>query len=986
MTYLHYQRPIFLVSRLMLMKLFTAVRLFLLPCALACVTTVAWPERSALSKDSGPPADPSEPTPTETPASKDPDATPEDKTPADDETSQPSLSFLKSTGLQRSRFVDSGTPDTQSKNDAKPEADLQGFASNIQPILDSNCIDCHGPDTTEGNIRIDTLDPNLLSGPDTDWWSEIFSVITKGEMPPPDYGSLEQSDESQIVEWLSRELQNASIVRRFADKHSAFRRMTRYEYNYALQDLLGLPYDFAKDLPPEAHSEEGFENSSELLHLSVSQFQTYHRIARRALQRATVEGDRPPTRYWSISMADAAAREWPAQEKKREELRTKHKDNAEALEVELEKLEASFRKPPGGVYYWDLESDRKATASWQYYGAKYAFAPSETLPPFPALQDCVAVLPQGNGPRLIVELGNQLPDEGTLRVTVRASRKGSRQRSNSDQAVDNQTVVGPTNDTVPTLQLMFGWQASNEGRALLPVGKDTPVIADPDAPQLIQWDVPLGEIYPRNSVRKTSRMGAMPSPSEYIRLVNSAASKSAIQIDHVQVAAPVYEQWPPQSHRKIFFDSVQSSDEANYAREVIDAFMHRAWRRPIDSDELNAKLQLFESIRPECHSLEEAVTEVLATVLSSPQFLYVAKAPTTPTEEKMTTEASSPGGLSSRNPVRDDYALAGRMATFLWCSVPDEELLTLAKHGELHDAGEINTQILRMLNDPRSERFAQHFVHQWLDLQLLEFQNFKQHVRGFDPLLKEAMLHEPVALFEEILSRNNSVLDFIHCNYAVVNERLAKHYGLSQVEGNHFRRVELNDEFRRGGLLTQAGLLAMNSDYPDSHPLKRAIWLLESVLGDPPPPPPPAVPQIDLADPEIAKMTLKERIEDHRNHAACMSCHVKIDPWGIAFENYDALGKWRDEIKGKPIDAASELFNHQTLDGMHGLKRFLLENRQDQFVRAMVSKLATFALGRPLSFGDRAEIDAITARVRREGDGLRTMIEAIIESDLFQNL
>jgi len=290
-----------------------------------------------------------------------------------------------------------------------------------------------------------------------------------------------------------------------------------------------------------------------------------------------------------------------------------------------------------------------------------------------------------------------------------------------------------------------------------------------------------------------------------------------------------------------------------------------------------------------------------------------------------------------------------------------------------------------MLSDPRSKRFAKHFVHQWLNMQLLDFLNFKQHVGNFDPLLKTAMLQEPVELTNEMLVQNASVLDFIHSDYAMVNERLAKHYGFSDVAGNHFQRVALDGDFRRGGLLTQAGLLAMNSDWPDSHPLKRAIWLLESVLNDPPPPPPPAVPQIDLADPEIAKMTLKERIEDHRNHAACMSCHVKIDPWGIAFENYDALGRWRDDIKGKPIDAASELFNRQTLDGMDGLKLFLLEHRQDQFVRAMVHKLTTYALGRSLTFADRAEVDAITAQVRHQGDGLRTMIQTIVKSELFQS-
>ena len=177
----------------------------------------------------------------------------------------------------------------------------------------------------------------------------------------------------------------------------------------------------------------------------------------------------------------------------------------------------------------------------------------------------------------------------------------------------------------------------------------------------------------------------------------------------------------------------------------------------------------------------------------------------------------------------------------------------------------------------------------------------------------------------------------------------------------------------------------MNSDGKDSHPLKRGIWLLESLLNDPPPPPPAAVPEIDLSDPEILKMTLKERMEDHRNDPACYSCHAKIDPWGIAFENFDATGSWRDTIDGKPVDASAKLFNKQDLNGIDGLKRFLLENRQDQFCRATTYKLATYALGRPLSFADRASIDDLTARLRNKGDGLTDLVSLIVTSDLFIN-
>ena len=525
------------------------------------------------------------------------------------------------------------------------------------------------------------------------------------------------------------------------------------------------------------------------------------------------------------------------------------------------------------------------------------------------------------------------------------------------------------------MQLEFGWRASNEGRAILRVStEDIPIKASPDDPDIYQWDVPLGEIYPRNQVRKTSPMGAMPSPSEYIRLVNSSAVKGDIQLDYVDVAAPVYEQWPPQSHRRIFIESENQENEPAYAREVLTAFMSRAWRRRIAEDEIARKLKLFTAVRKVCDSFEEAIVEVLATVLSSPDFLYVVRG----------EEIESKSQVHGQSEEISSHELAMRLSLFLWCSVPDAELLALADNGELSDSEVLANQVQRMLADPRSQRFSKHFVRQWLDMQLLDFLDITRHVPGFDPLLKEAMQHEPIALFHEVLKNDSSVLDFIHSDYTLTNERLAIHYGVPDVLGNHFRRVSLDVSQKRGGLLTQAGLLAMNSDGTDSHPLKRGVWLLESLLNDPPPPPPPAVPEIDLADPEIAKMTLKERIEDHRNHAACRSCHAKIDPWGIAFENYDAIGRWRNQVKGQPVDATSLLFNNQKLDGMDGLKRFLLENRQDQFVRAMVHKLATYALGRPLTFANHSTLEKMTADVRHKGDGLATMIRLVTTSDLFR--
>ena len=177
----------------------------------------------------------------------------------------------------------------------------------------------------------------------------------------------------------------------------------------------------------------------------------------------------------------------------------------------------------------------------------------------------------------------------------------------------------------------------------------------------------------------------------------------------------------------------------------------------------------------------------------------------------------------------------------------------------------------------------------------------------------------------------------------------------------------------------------MNSDGKDSHPLKRGVWMLERMLHDPPPPPPPNVPEVDLADPEIAKMTLKARIADHRDDPACYSCHARIDPWGIAFENYDAIGSFRTTIKGKPVDATSKLFNKQPLAGMDGLKEYLLAERQDQFARAMTHKLTAYALGRHLTFADRADVEELTTQFRSRKDRLRDLVHLLVQSRIFNS-
>jgi hypothetical protein len=702
--------------------------------------------------------------------------------------------------------------------------------------------------------------------------------------------------------------------------------MTKYEYNYALQDLLGLPYALANSLPPETASEDGFKNSSEMLQMSAMQFESYREIGLKALKRATVRGERPKAVTYIISMQDEMDKAASGKKSKA-----------------FDKNDKNYRKSRNRQHLFNPETGQ----GLHFSGGTSSPKPDAVAGQTPPVSLVVLVLPRSN--ELKLNLDRFLPDEGIMRVRIRAGR----------------TTMNA--NEYASLRLVFSAHTSNNANFSQVISeRDISVTASADEPQFILFDIPLSDIQ-RNPFRKLAT--TFPRRDEFlsIRNVSNASNKEEplhVLIDYIEISAPFYDQWPPQTHRDIFIESENKSDEEIYGREVLTRFIRRVWRRPVTSQEIDQFMTLFSNYRPGFANFEDAMLEVLATALVTPEFLYL-------TQKLPADPAKSPAAISG-------LELASRLSIFLWSSIPDEELLRLAQQGQLKDPEVLTAQVKRMLADSRARRFSQNFVQQWIGL---DGMNSVTHVA--DSSLKEAMQEEPIALFAEILKRNSSVMDFIHADYAVLNERLAGHYQIPGVYGPHFRKVSIEPDRNRGGILTAAAILTMNSDGKDSHPLKRGIWMLERILQDPPPPPPPNVPEVDLTDPEILKMTLKERIADHRNKPACISCHAKIDPWGIAFENYDALGAYRTRIKNEPVDATSELFNKQKLTGMGGLKRYLLMDRQDQFARAMVHKMTAYALGRPLSFSDHADINRMTVKFRKRGDRLGDLVDLIISSELF---
>jgi mono/diheme cytochrome c family protein len=831
---------------------------------------------------------------------------------------------------------------------AEPQANLADFQRVIAPIIQKSCLDCHGPKKSKGGFRVDELNPDLLTSGDIDRWVEVYEVLSHSEMPPddePDY-HLGDDDRAKVVGWLGAEMDKAAQFRRNEAGHTSFRRMANYEYNYALQDLLGLNLNFSEPLPPENISGDGFKNSSKFLQMSAMQFETYREIALNALRKATVRGDRPDVVTYQIPMQEAM-------------------DKAALLKQEsIKRSDSNYAQKKRKTHIFNKATGEGFFYNWTYYvvldDARYGIwnlLPDRIVADVPKVSEVVAVLPPAQHIKL--DLGNSVPDEGILRVRIRAG-------ATSYQA-----------SQYASLRLVFGFQTNNEGQMSARVSqRDVAVTALVGDPEFITFDIPLIEI-PRNPFRRSHEVGGSPNATEFLEIQNIANTLQQggeavdLQIDYVEIEAGVHESWPPKSHTDIFFASATQNDENQYSREILEKFMTRAWRRPVTDGEVELYAKLFASYRPEFSCFEEAMIEVLATVLTAPEFLYLVQGD---------SEGEAAEWQAAANP-----GLASRLSFFLWSSIPDSQLLDLAFQGKLAEPDVLEAQIERLLADPRSARFSRNFVEQWLGLGAIESLVVdREKFEVYDDTFREDLLGEPLAFFSEVLETNRSIMDFLHSDYLVINETLARHYDIPGVYGGQFRKVAIDPGVPRGGLLTTAAVMTINSTGVDSNPLKRGVWLLENILHDPPPPPPPNVPEVDLTDPRILSMTPKERMADHRDQAACRSCHAKIDPWGLSLENYDAIGRYRTTVSGKPVDATAVLYNKQDLDGADGLKGYLLSKRQDQFARAMVHKLSSYALGRPMSFSDRGAIDQMTQELRDRGDGLRDLVSIIIQSELFR--
>jgi len=383
--------------------------------------------------------------------------------------------------------------------------------------------------------------------------------------------------------------------------------------------------------------------------------------------------------------------------------------------------------------------------------------------------------------------------------------------------------------------------------------------------------------------------------------------------------------------------------------------------------------------RANSDTLEASLRETLSVVLSSPRFLGLPAIRTGGGKQRLT-----------------DQELASRLSYLLWSTMPDDKLMELANQGKLHEPAALSAQIRRMIQDPRAWQFIEQFSEQWLDLDRLQRVAVnKNDYPGFDDQLAAAMRLETIHFFGEVLRDDMSIFQFLDSDFACVNDVLAAHYGIKDVTGPGFRKVKLDEGQHRGGLLTQASILTGLSDGKDGHPIKRGVWLLRNLLDDPPPPPPPNVPVFDRdEDPKLKNLAIRQALAVHRNNASCMNCHSKIDPWGIAFEEYDAVGNWQRDGLGAalrkkrtelPVESETELPGGVKVSGMRELKEELLRAKSDEFRRALLHKVMAYALGRSLTLGDIDTADRLVPALRERGDRLPALMELIVASEPFQS-
>src|SRR5215469_2066792 len=464
---------------------------------------------------------------------------------------------------------------------------------------------------------------------------------------------------------------------------------------------------------------------------------------------------------------------------------------------------------------------------------------------------------------------------------------------------------------------------------------------------------------------------ALPTPLDAGRRRAGLVEDSDIGLDTLEIAGPFNPETPQEtpSRQRIFVCRPSTArEEEPCAAKIIATLARRAYRRPVQENDIQPLLGIYKQGRND-RDFDAGIERAVEALLSSPKFLVRIE------RAKL---GAAPGSVYRIN----DLELASRLSFFLWRSIPDEELLDLAERGKLSDQTVLSNQIHRMIADKRSMRFMDDFVTQWLEVRNIHSHDADRvKFPDFDPTLREAMARETELFFESQVREDRPIEELLSANYTYLNERLARHYGIDNVYGSHFRRVTLADD-RRFGLLGQASILTVSSYVDRTSVVLRGKWILSNLLGTPPTPPPPNVPPLKENDGKSKPLALRERMEEHRKNAVCAGCHNSMDPLGFALEHFDATGKWRESDQGAEINANIS-WSGKTVESPKDFREALL-SRKYQFVRTVTEKLLTYAIDRGVDYTDASIVRKIDRDIANDGDHWSALMTGIVKSVPFE--
>ncbi len=819
-------------------------------------------------------------------------------------------------------------------------------ATEVRAFLGQHCLGCHGVEKQKADRRFDALDIDLTRLHTARTWQEIVDVLNKGEMPPPEEVRPDAEAQRRVVAWMTEQLA-AAYRHHTTGSGPFFRRMNRVEYRNTLRDLLGLNLDSfnptAAFPPDERH--HGFENLGDRLTLSSHLMEQYLSAAEAALDKVAQRPRETPP--FSVTFKPDDFNVPPGQEGTSRNGHFLHRPfehymvNGRGAWIDLGHSSRRFQRlrvpafagvPADGFYVI------RVRAAGLHRRNRYDPRVLNVNPEEPVKLELIANDPavgdgglgtnRSNRTLAVFALKDDEPDNYEVRVWLDRGYEVTVRYAN-----------GPPNLLRPGQILL----ERHHPEAIVSNYKDEFSQAAPPGEVPKAW---FSDVYegPRVRLFDLSLQADAPQPGDL---------------------SPVADWFAPLTPGE--------------RESLLPVFVESAFRRPVAPSEAARYGQFYRTLLAQGTPPEEAWRTTLKTVLCAPDFLYV----------EMPPPATSTDTANSSGAGADDFTVAARLAYFLWSSMPDRELLTLAREGKLRDPDEVLQQTQRMLRDAKARAFVENFTDGWLRLNQLgtmppdatRFPIYEQ--KELEPQMRE----ETRRFFAELLLRDGDIGDFLDSDYAFLTADLAALYGVAGVEGDEFRRVTLPSHSARGGLLGQASVLTATSNGVETSPVTRGVWVLENILGTPPAPPPP---DVSALMPDIrGATTVREQLARHRTIQACAECHRKIDPLGFALEAFDPIGRYRTRYpavgggQALPIDTAGELHTGEVVADVKALRAALRARHRPQFAHMLAEKLLTYARGRGLALGHRPSLAQAVAEAERAGGGLRAYVEAVVRSDAF---